>query len=212
MGRGLGDVLRAAADGSFPVEDGAVEVVPPYLPGVEAVVAFTGHAVAATTLPPESLVGAGADGYGGATCGAVLDVLAGPYGDVDTLDVLLVHRGTGWSLLPERPDLVDHPRVRHARTWRQDVYVHGDARGLVTVAHGLGGLAEMSFEVPPDRRGRGHGRALLGEALGLVPAADPVLLAVVPGNAASLRSALGAGFVPIGSVQLVRPGRPRRRP
>lgn len=211
MLRGLGDILRAAADGRFPEPDGCIEVVPPYLPGVEAMVSFTAHAVAVTDLPLEALLEAGADGYAGATSGRVTDTLAGPYGEADVLDVLLVHRGTGRSTLPERPDLADHPRARYARQWRTDVHVHGDERGLVTVARGLGGLAEVSFEVPDGARGRGFGRGLLQDALGLVVAGDPVLAAVAPGNAASLRSALAAGFVPLGSVQLVRPGRPVRR-
>ena len=209
--RGLGDIVRQAADGVFPEPDGSVEVVAPYLPGVEAVVSFTAHAVVATALPLQALLDAGADGYAGATSAPVMAALAGPYGEVDVLDALLVARGTGRSTLPERPDLEAHPRAGYARGWRADVHVHGDERGLVTVARGLGGLPAVSFEVPPEGRGRGHGRALLREALGLVPADDPVLAAVAPGNAASLRAALAAGFVPLGSVQLVRPGRPRPR-
>ncbi len=58
----------------------------------------------------------------------------------------------------------------------------------------------------PDLRGRGHGRALLRDALALAPPGEPVFAAVAPGNAASLRALLAAAFVPIGSVQLVRPG------
>lgn len=211
MVRGLGDIVRAAADGWFPPGDGCVEVVPPYLPGVEAMVSFTAHAVAATALPLDVLLDAGADGLAGATSAKVMETLAGPYGELDVLDVLLVNRGTGRSTLPERADLADHPRARYARGWRTDVHVHGDERGLVTMSRGLGGLAEVSFEVPDGARGEGRGRSLLHDALGLVVAGDPVLAAVAPGNAASLRAALAAGFVPLGSVQLVRPGRPRRR-
>lgn len=209
--RGLGEMLRAAARGDFPPQDGAVEVVAPYLPGVEAMVSFTAHAVAATTLPLADLLAAGADGLGGATSVPVTALLAGPYGEVDVLDALLVAPGTGRTALPERPDLADHPRAVYARRWRADVQVHGDERGLVTVSRGVGGLAEVSFEVLPAARGRGHGRALLREARGLVPAGDPLLAAVAPGNAASLRTALAAGFVPVGSVQLVAPGRPAPR-
>jgi GNAT superfamily N-acetyltransferase len=203
----LGELLRAAAGGRFPDPDGAVVVVPPDRPGVEAVVCFTAHAVVATRLPPAGLLAAGADGYGGSTRPAVLALLAGAGGEVNTLDALLVAHGTGRTALPERPDLAGHPRAAYARTWRSDVHVHGDERGLVTVGRGLGGVAELSFEVPDAARSRGNGRALLREALGLVAAGDPLLAAVAPGNAASLRAALAAGFVPIGSVQLVRPGR-----
>jgi RimJ/RimL family protein N-acetyltransferase len=39
-----------------------------------------------------------------------------------------------------------------------------------------------------------------------VAAGDPVVAAVAPGNAASLRALLSAGFVPLGSLQLFRRG------
>lgn len=202
----LAELLRAAAAGRFPAADGRVEVVPPYLPGITACVSLTGSAMVATEQPLRALVEVGADGFGGLGLPSVLSLLAGPGGTVDTLDALLVALGTGRTVLPERRDLEQHPRVRHARTWRCEVSVHGDERGLVTVSRGVGGLPELSFEVEPSWRGRGAGRALLAEALGLVPAGEPVLAAVAPGNAASLRSVLAVGFLPVGSVQLIRPG------
>jgi GNAT superfamily N-acetyltransferase len=207
MGNPIGQALQAAIEGGFPPSDGAVDVVEPYLAGVEAVVAFTGHAVVATELPGDRVLAAGADGYGGATSPAVAQLLAGPDGEIDTLDVLLVARGTGRTGLPEVSGAGGHPRVRHARHWRTDVSVHGDERGLVTIGRGVGWLPELSFEVHPDRRGAGAGRSLLADALGLVPEGEPVLAAAAPGNAASLRAILAVGFVPIGSVQLIRPSR-----
>jgi L-amino acid N-acyltransferase YncA len=92
--------------------------------------------------------------------------------------------------------------VAYARQFRHRVQVWADRRGLVTLAHGLAGLTELSFEVPAGLRGQGLGRELLTEACGLVPAGEPVLAAVAPGNAASLRAVLAAGFRPLGSVQL----------
>lgn len=208
---GLADVLRGAAAGTFPDADGGVSVVPPWLPGVEAVVALTGHAWVATTLPLQVLLDAGADGFGAANDPRVLLAMAGARGSVDCLDVLLAGFGTGRTALPERHDLDDHPRVRHARRSRGDVHVHGDERGLVTIGTGVAGLPELSFEVPQSLRGTGRGRSLLAEARGLVPDGEPVLVAVAPGNAASLRAVLAAGFAPIGSVQVVLPRRPRSR-
>ena len=209
----LGERLVAAAGGAFPPADGEVEVVPPYLPGVEAVVALTGHAVVATTLSRARLLGCGADGFGGATLPAVVLALAGPGGEIDTLDVLLVARGTGTTELPELPvaEAAGHPRVAHSLRWRERVRVFADDRGLVTLTAGVGGLPELAFEVEPRLRGQGRGRALLADALGLVPERTPVLAAVAPGNAASLRTVLASGFVPVGSVQLVRPGPDRTR-
>jgi len=205
MGHPIGLALHAAAGGCFPPCDGRVDVVPPYQRGLAAVVALTGHAYVATRRPADDVLAAGADGFGGATSPRVALLLAGPDGELDTLDVLLVARGTGRTRLPELHP-VDHPRVRHARHWRTDVSVHGDDRGLVTIGRGVGGLPELSVEVPEQRRGAGTGRSLLQDALGLVPEGEPVLAAVAPGNAASLRSVLAVGFVPIGSVQLIRPG------
>jgi hypothetical protein len=203
----VGAVLRAAVRGQFPQDDGSVAVVAPWRDGVEAVVSFTAHAVAATTLPLERLQAVGFDAYSGCFAPAVLRELAGPGGIVDSLDVVLGATGTGRTGLPERPDLAGHPRVRHAAGWRSDVHVHADPRGLVTVSRGLGGLAELSFEVPPERAVAGTGRSLLADGRGLVPLGEPVLVLVAPGNARSLRAALAAGFVPLGAAQLVRPGR-----
>jgi len=207
MAHRLAAVVVDAAHGRFPVADGTVEVVPPYVRGIEAVVAMTGHTVVATDLDHAALTAAGADAHGGASGPSVLQLLAGRDGVVDSVDVLLVAPGTGRSPLRERRDLDDRPEVRLAALWRSDVQVHGDERGLVTVARGLGGLPQLSFEVFPDRRGRHLASALLVDALGLIPEGDPVVVAVAPGNAASLRATLAAGFVPVGSVVLVRPGR-----
>ena len=80
-----------------------------------------------------------------------------------------------------------------------------EGRGLVVLARGLGGPTEVGIEV--EQPGRGAGRALLGQALAALPAGEVVCAAVAPGNAASLRSFLAAGFTPVGSVQLYIPDR-----
>jgi GNAT superfamily N-acetyltransferase len=203
----VGAVLHAALRGEYPPDDGVVDVVEPWSPGIEAVVSFTAHTIVATMLPAPALRAAGIDAYEGAFSAGVVSVLTGPDGTADSLDVVLLAAGTGWTRLPERPGLAGHPRVRHARRWRQNVSVHGDERGLVTVSRGLGGVAEVSFEVAPEFRGHGVGRDLLTEACGLVAAGEPVVALVAPGNARSLRAALAAGFTPVGGAQLIRPGR-----
>jgi hypothetical protein len=205
-------LLMDAAGGAFPPADGSVLVVPPYRAGTEAVVGLPGFAVVATDVPEVAVKAADADGFGGATLLPVLCLLAGPVGAVDTLDVLLAGFGTGRSALPERPDLVEHPRVVHARAWRDSVQVHADERGLVILARGVGRLPELEYAVAPAARGTDAARDLLREGLGLVPAGEPALLAVAPADAGSLRCALSAEFTPIGSAQLVRPGRRRPRP
>jgi L-amino acid N-acyltransferase YncA len=76
----------------------------------------------------------------------------------------------------------------------------------VTIGRGLVGRLELSVEVL-GTPGRGTGRRLIVEALGLVPAGDVVFAQVAPGNAASLRAFVSCGFVPIGAETLLRPDR-----
>ena len=204
-------VLRAlldAADGRFPPADGGVDVVPAAGRN-EAVLGFTAHAVVATALSRDAVLAQGPDGYGGALAPDFLRWLAGPRGWIDVIDAILVARGTGQAPggLAERADLEGHPRVAFARQLRDDVRVYGDGRGLVTLGSGLAGRLEVSVEVPPEHRGRGYGRGLVHDALGLVPAGEPVFAAVAPGNAASFRAFLAAGFTIIGSQVVMQPAR-----
>ena len=84
--------------------------------------------------------------------------------------------------------------------------VLGDERGLVTIGRGLADRIELSVELTGQRR-RGDGRALIAGGLAALPAGTPVFAQVSPGNAASLRAFLAAGFVPIGSEVLLAPAR-----
>jgi hypothetical protein len=188
-----------------------VTVVAPVEGGLEAIVAFTGHAVVATDLCQADLLRAGADGYGGAMSPDVQRYVAGPQGWIGVHDVTLVGVGLGNDgsrpLLPLRVDLDGHPRVAHALDLRQDVRVHGDDRGVVTVGRGLAGRTEISLELESGLQGRGAGAGLLGDALRLVAEAAPVFAAVSPGNVRSLRLFLRQGFVPIASEVQIRPRR-----
>lgn len=173
---------------------------------MHAVVSFTGHAIIATSRPSTDFAEYELDGFGAALQPSVLQRLAGPGGEVGTLDVTLVHRGEGGGGLPIRDDLDHHPRVLHARHLRNDVRVHGDDRGLVTVASGLFGRTEISIELHKPDQGNGDGRALIREALRLVPADEPVFAAVAPGNARSLRAFLASGFQPVASEVIITTG------
>jgi hypothetical protein len=201
------NLLLAAADGRFPPVDGAVTVLPALGSGRECSVGFTGHAVVATDLAPERVLARKPDGFGGSLTPDFLRFLAGPLGTIGSIDAILVGRGTGGERLPPRPDLADHPRARLARSIRSGVRVFGDERGIVTLADGLAGRPELSIEAAPAGQGRGIGRALLVDALSLVPAGAPVFAAVTPGNARSLRAFLAVGFTPIGSEVLYEPVR-----
>jgi hypothetical protein len=192
-------VLRSAAAGEFPPVDGQAVFLPPLPTGQSAVVSLTGRVYLATghRIP-------GLDGYGSALRPEVLRRLAGPTGEIGTLDVTMTATGLGGGDLPARHDLEDHPRVRHARALRESVQVYGDTRGLVTVAAGLAGRTEISVEVSTGSA-PGTGRRLIREALRLVPAGEPVFAAVAPGNARSLRAFLAEGFTPLGSEVIIQP-------
>jgi hypothetical protein len=204
----LGELIVTAAGGRFLAADGSWRRVPPWRPGIEAVVAFTGHAVFAVQPDvPDRLLGElGADGFGGAHHPRLISALAGAGGWIDSLDMLLTAHGTGASPLVERPDLAAHPRAAFAASIRDPRRVMGypDAgrSDLAVISTGIGGLTEISFELEPGRRGSGSGAGLVRDALGTVPDGEIAVAAVAPGNVASIRAALAAGFVPAGSIQL----------
>lgn len=210
----LATLIRAAARGEFPPVDGGWHRVPPWREGLEAVLAFTGHAVLAVgdRVSDADLSELDPHGYGKAHHPRVLCALARG-GVIDCLDVLLVSTGIGGGAEPDlvpRPDLGDHPRAQLAARLRDDVSVYGrpDAadRSVALLSRGIAGLPEISYELDPVHRGAGGGPMLIRALLRAVPAGEFVVSASAPGNAASLRSLLAAGFVPIGSVQLFTPG------
>jgi hypothetical protein len=77
--------------------------------------------------------------------------------------------------------------------------------GLVLLGRGVAGRWEVSFEVDPVGRGHNRGADLARAALGLLPASTLIFAQVSPGNAASLRSVLRAGYRPIGAEVLLPP-------
>ncbi len=212
MSHPLLDYLHAAADGRFPAVDGAVTVVPALQGGWECSMAFTGHALIATALSARQVGGLGPNGFGGCLSVDFILWLAGPEGTIGVIEATLFARGRGDSRaagqLQRRADLEMHSRLQHPTLIRTEVKVYGDERGLVTLGTGIGGRREISVAAVSDGLDRDWGRALLTDALGLVPDGEPVFAAVSPGNARSLRAFLGVGFTPIGSEVLIRPARP----
>jgi hypothetical protein len=199
----LADVLREAAAGVFPPQDGAVQLLPPDAAGTCAVVSFTGHAYVLTELSADALSGLALDGYGAATHPSALLRLAGD-GAIGSLDVVLVRAGEGGtSSLAGRSDLEQHPRVQRARHHRRDVRVLGDERGFVTIGRGLVDRTELSVELLDHAHNSGAGRQLIAEGLRAIGRDELVFAQVAPGNAASLRAFLACGFRPIGSEVLI---------
>lgn len=210
---GIGDdpvarILADAADGRFPEPDGSITVLPPdRTTGLHAVLSFTAHAVVMTDLDRETVLATGIDAFGGATDPAVLLALAGADRACGVLDASLTRAGTGRgaTTVVETNAFDDHHRVRFGRRLRRDVRVFADDTGLFLLGRGLGGRWELGIELADGLPGRGHGAALVEQALGLVPAGDVLHAACAPGNARSLRVLLDAGFRPIGSEVILAP-------
>ena len=210
----LAGLIAAAAVGRFPGQDGRWHRVPPWRPGLEAVISFTAHAVFAVApdITDGRLTALGANGFGGAHDPRLITALVGPDGWIDVLDMLMAGRGTGRDGVPprlvDRPDLATHPRAGFAARIRDHPWVLGypdpGRSALAIISRGIAGLTELSFELEPGWRGQGGGAGLAADALGAVPAGHLVVAAVAPGNAASVRALLSAGFVPLGSLQLFR--------
>ncbi|MEQ1699270.1 MAG: hypothetical protein ABMA25_04125 [Ilumatobacteraceae bacterium] len=195
----LAAVLQAAAGGIFPAADGTVRVLPPF-GDVHAVVAFSAHTVLLTDRSPTEIAQRAIDAYGGSLHPDHQQWLAGSL-PIGSIDVVLAARASGATSLA--PIDSTHPRAERARLHRRDVQVLVDERGLVTIGRGLVGRWELSVELFDDvAPGRGTGRSLIAAGLAAAPDGEWVWAQVAPGNTASLRAFLAAGFTPICSEVL----------
>jgi GNAT superfamily N-acetyltransferase len=217
------EVLLAAVGGRPPPPDSSVEVLPPPPGPAYPVVTFTAHSYVAAPVPPERLrARLRPDDPGAATEPAFLAWLAGELGRrAGQIDMVLAASpldGPPPLELEPRDDLAAHPRVARANRYRDGLRVFADrgGGGMVLVGRGLVGRWEVAFEVEPDRRGRGLGRALAAAARHLTPSDQPLFAQVTPGNVASVRALLAAGYAPLASEVLLMPSKeeadPRRRP
>lgn len=202
------DLLAAVSTGRLPPSDAAVEVWS-QPPGRSAgVLAFTAHHIVAADVNPDWVRDAlDAADLGAAMkppfLGSLADLLRRPAG---ALDAVLVAPGrSGRPPLDLVPLDGEHPRLIRARRYRTDIRayrVDAIAEAVVLVGRGFAGRWETAFEVPVGDRGRGLGRTLADAARYLVPVGEPVWAQVSPGNAASLRAVLAAGYLPVGSEVL----------
>jgi GNAT superfamily N-acetyltransferase len=199
-------LLNGAALGEFPAADGTVELLPPPPGPAMAVVAFTERYIIATSAPQtwvrEQL-----------PAGDLLAPMAPRF--LAALGVQLGRRDDGVDILLAAPALAGtptlvevkreaHPRVLRANAHRQDVRVFEDPSGAAAVilGRGLALRTEVAVEVEHAARGRGLATRALVEARRLAGPGEALFAQTAPGNAASLRALLSAGFRPIGSEVL----------
>ena len=214
-GRPLLEILKEAACGRPPVADGSITVLPTLPGGRHCVLGFTAHHVIAAAID-EDTVRQRLDptdlsqpmsahflmflaGWVGANPGPIDILMTAPAPDVadDSLEL--------WR----RDDLDDHPRVRRAGRYRPELAVyadrqHGEPDGVLIIGRGVAGRMEMAYEVAPAARGHGLGRRLASAAPTLARD-EPVFAQVSPGNVASVRACLAAGYRPLASEVLFTP-------
>jgi hypothetical protein len=165
------------------------------------VFAFTAHHVVAadvdpswvsSVLPPEDLAAPMNPPF--------LTALGARTGrTASNLDVVLVAHGNGVPTGTLTPFTGSHPRALVQD--RVDVRMWTVDGGFALLGHGVAGRCEVAVEV--DVPGRGLGRGLFAAVLGEVPAGTPVWAQVAPGNVASLRALLAAGYRPVGAEVLL---------
>lgn len=205
----LGPILQGIERGEFPPADFQVTHVGAPSPRESAVVSTTGHVIVAADvtsdwlgehLPPND-PGAAFNPPFLRALELQLDrrvnnidlmLLAGPMAGTPDLPIKTIEDQT-------------HPRVHRAARYRTDLTVHAVDGAVMVIGRGLAGRWEVGIEVAPEYRGKGLGRALAAAARHLVPPDRPIWAQVAPGNAASLRAFLAAGFVPVGEEALLVP-------
>lgn len=211
----LARLLADAARGAFPPPDGSVTFVPQPSARDCGVIAFTAHTVVFADLD------AGQDAGSGGDLGALLppDDLSAPLNPpflsalsartgrhVNNIDVLMTAGPLpGPPPCPALRETADrsHPRIVRALRHRDEVRAWSLPGGTLLLGRGVAGRWETAVEVEPGARGRGLGRSLAVAARHLVPGGGPLWAQVAPGNAASLRAFLAAGFTPVGAEALL---------
>jgi hypothetical protein len=186
-----------------------LEIVPPPSPRAAAVVSFPGHIVIAANVDRPWVESWMPDGDLSAPLnplflGALEERLRFT---VDNIDLVMLA-----APLADDPPLAltpvddsNHPRVTRARRFRTDVRVWTTNGGVLVIGRGPTGRWEAAVEVDVERRDAGLGRALAGAARHLVPDGRPVWAQIAPGNAASVRAFLAAGYLPVGAEALLVP-------
>jgi len=208
----LGEILGQAAEGRYPPPDGGVTILPAQKSKRAAgVIAFTAHAVVfvdadpgwvAGLLPPGELSAPLTPAFLEALCARTERRAQ----STDVLAVAPARPGDPEIDLEPLADPADgplHPRLARAHRYRDDVRAWQADGGIVMLGRGVGGRWEVAVEVDQDRQGRGLGRRLALAARHLVPGGAPLWAQIAPGNVASMRAFLAAGYEPAGAEALL---------
>jgi hypothetical protein len=206
----LSVLLPAAAEGRFPPPDGTVRVLASPPGPVDAVVAFTAHNVIAADVDQGEIFQHLPNQDPGAPMRAdflawLADRLGTHAGMIDLVMVAPTPDPT--EDLPElvrRDDLLDHPRLARSRVFRNELRCYSDPedRCLIVVGRGLAERWEMGLEVKPEFRGIGLGARLARATARVTPPGELLFAQISPGNVASVRAFLAAGYRPICSEVL----------
>jgi GNAT superfamily N-acetyltransferase len=202
----LAALLDGAAAGRFPPPDGTVTIMPQPSPRDLGVLAFTAHSVIFADidpawirdqLEPEDLSSPVRPPF----LEAISAKTGRPADGVDMLCLATARPGPPpIELTPTQAR--DHPRVARACRFRDDVRTWEVPGAVLTLGRGVAGRWEVAVELDEARRGRGLGRALAAAARHLVPGGAPLWAQITPGNAASVRAFLAAGYQPVGAEVL----------
>jgi GNAT superfamily N-acetyltransferase len=207
MRNSLTGLLSAAAAGRYPPPDGAVTIVPQPSDRDAGVIGFTAHAVVFTSAEPgwvRRQLPAG--DLAAPLTPAFLQALCQRTGrHAHSIDMVCVAAALAGpppaGLVPYRDP--SHPRIARALRYRDDVRCWRAEGGVVVLGRGVAGRWEVSVEVDAVGRGRGLGRRLAAAARQLVPGRVPVWAQIAPGNAASVRAFLAAGYRPVAAEALL---------
>jgi GNAT superfamily N-acetyltransferase len=207
----LGRILTDAASGKFPPADGGATIMPQPSERDAGVLSFTGHAVIFTDADPDWVRAQLNPGNLSAPLSAdFLAALAQATGRIaGNIDLLCVAEslpGPPPVHLNPQPESA-HSRVLRALNYRDEVRTWRADGGIVLLGRGVAGRLETAVEVDEDRRGHGLGRLLATAARHLAPPQTDLWAQVAPGNAASVRAFLAAGFVPVGAEVLLSANR-----
>ncbi|MCP2356461.1 GNAT superfamily N-acetyltransferase [Nonomuraea thailandensis] len=203
----LHDIIAGAESGRTPEPGAGPTIVPQPSPHDAGVIAFTGHNVIYADVGESWIRSRIPEGDLSAPLNPpfLRDLEERTGRRVDTIDMLALGGPCAGDPPIDLAEVTDaaHPRVRRAHRRRAEVRVWTCPGGLLVVGRGVAGRWEVGIEVEPAGRGRGLGRALARAARHLV--ARPLWAQIAPGNAASVRAFLAAGYVPIAAEALLVP-------